>query len=190
MRIERRKQSKQQEQQKNTNNSLTSLWALELILGAWSGLNALNVSWSVWLCYCNECDVQNTWIPLKEVVGGIFSLQSLSSRWLFLLPMGTPDSLVVHRTINVHCLVRATLARSLGFGATWLLEPLSCSCTGQSGATPLLWLLPRTVPFCSRTLAPGYCCSVGSPDMWKLSCGFWCLDDNPIKGLTSVLSVE
>jgi hypothetical protein len=25
---------------------------------------------------------------------------------------------------------------------------------------------------------------------WKLSCGFWCLDDNPIKGLTSVLSVE
>jgi hypothetical protein len=25
---------------------------------------------------------------------------------------------------------------------------------------------------------------------WKLSCGFWCLDDNPINGLTSVLSVE
>jgi hypothetical protein len=25
---------------------------------------------------------------------------------------------------------------------------------------------------------------------WKLSCGFWCLDDNPIKGLKSVLSVE
>jgi hypothetical protein len=25
---------------------------------------------------------------------------------------------------------------------------------------------------------------------WKLSCGFWCLDDNSIKGLTSVLSVE
>ena len=25
---------------------------------------------------------------------------------------------------------------------------------------------------------------------WKLSCEFWCLDDNPIKGLTSVLSVE
>jgi hypothetical protein len=24
----------------------------------------------------------------------------------------------------------------------------------------------------------------------KLSCGFWCLDDNSIKGLTSVLSVE
>jgi hypothetical protein len=29
-----------------------------------------------------------------------------------------------------------------------------------------------------------------SPGRWKLSCEFWCLDDNPIKGLTSVLSVE
>jgi hypothetical protein len=27
-------------------------------------------------------------------------------------------------------------------------------------------------------------------ETWKLSCGFWCLDDNSIKGLTSVLSVE
>jgi hypothetical protein len=26
--------------------------------------------------------------------------------------------------------------------------------------------------------------------VWKLSCEFWCLDDNSIKGLTSVLSVE
>jgi hypothetical protein len=54
IRMGRRKQSKQQEQQKNTNNPLTSLYALELILGAWSGLNALNVSWSVWLCSCIE----------------------------------------------------------------------------------------------------------------------------------------
>jgi hypothetical protein len=38
----RRKQSKQQ---KNTNNPLTSLLALKLILGAWSGLNVLIVSW-------------------------------------------------------------------------------------------------------------------------------------------------
>jgi hypothetical protein len=33
-----------------------------------------------------------------EVVGGIYSLQPLPSRWLTLLSMGTPDSLVVHRT--------------------------------------------------------------------------------------------
>jgi hypothetical protein len=28
----------------------------------------------------------------------------------------------------------------------------------------LLWLLTCTVPFCSRPLAPGYRCSIGSPD--------------------------
>jgi hypothetical protein len=65
-----------------------------------------------------ECDVLNTWMPLKEVVGGIYSLQPLPSRWLFLLAMGTPDSPVVHRLATVHCPVRATLARPLGFGAT------------------------------------------------------------------------
>jgi hypothetical protein len=31
-------------------------------------------------------------MPLKEVVGGIYSLQPLPSRWLVLLAMGTPDS--------------------------------------------------------------------------------------------------
>jgi hypothetical protein len=30
-------------------------------------------------------------MPLKEVVGGIYSLQPLPGRWLFLLAMGTPD---------------------------------------------------------------------------------------------------
>jgi hypothetical protein len=60
-------------------------------LGAWSGLNALNVSWSVWLCSCNEYGVQKTWMPLKEVVRGIYSLQPLPSHWLVLLAMGAPD---------------------------------------------------------------------------------------------------
>jgi hypothetical protein len=57
-------------------------------------------------------------MPLKEVVGGIYSLQPLPSRWLFLLAMGTPDSPVAHRTATVHCPVHATSARPLGFGAT------------------------------------------------------------------------
>ena len=61
----------------------------------------LNVSLSGWLCSCIEWEVQNTWMALNEVVGGIYSLQPLSSRWLTLLSMGTPDSLVVHRT--GHC---------------------------------------------------------------------------------------
>jgi hypothetical protein len=65
-----------------------------------------------------------------------------------------------HRTVVVHCPVRATSARPLGFGASWPLEMLSFCCTGQSGATPdspvphrtvrwsltsALWLLRGTV---------------------------------------------
>jgi hypothetical protein len=69
-------------------------------------------------------------------LGGIYSLQPLPSYWLFLLAMGTPDSPVAHRTATVHCLVRATSARSLGFGAIDHWNPLSFCCTGQSGATP------------------------------------------------------
>jgi hypothetical protein len=73
-------------------------------------------------------------MSLKEVVGGgIYSLQPLPSRWLVLLSMGTPDSPVVHRTGTVHCPVRATSARPLGFGAVDRWNPLSFRCTGQSG---------------------------------------------------------
>jgi hypothetical protein len=74
--------------------------------------------WSGCLCSCNECDIQNTWMPLKDVVGGIYSLQPLPSRWLTLLVMGTPDSPMVHRTSIVHCPVCAMSARPLGFGAS------------------------------------------------------------------------
>jgi hypothetical protein len=54
---------------------------------------------------------------MNEVVGGIYSLQPLPSRWLSLQAMGTSDNPVVHRTSTVHCPVRATSARYLGFGA-------------------------------------------------------------------------
>jgi hypothetical protein len=57
-----------------------------------------------------KCGVQKTWMPLKEVVGGIYSLQLLPSRWPSLLAMGIPDSPVVQRTRTVHCPVRATSA--------------------------------------------------------------------------------
>jgi hypothetical protein len=56
--------------------------------------------------------------PMKEVVGGIYSLQPLPSRWLFLLSMGISDSPVVHWRGIVHCPVRAMSACPLGFGAT------------------------------------------------------------------------
>jgi hypothetical protein len=59
-------------------------------------------------------------MPLKEVVGDIYSLQPLPSSWLFLLAMGTLNSSVA----------------PVGVWSGRPLEPLSCSCTGQSGATP------------------------------------------------------
>jgi hypothetical protein len=51
--------------------------------------------------------------------------------------MGAPDSPVRHRTITVHCPVRATSAQPLGFGGVDRWKRLSSSCTGQSGD---LWL--------------------------------------------------
>jgi hypothetical protein len=71
-----------------------------------------------------------------EVVGGIYSLQPLPSLWLTLLSMGTPNGPVAHWTTTVHCPVRATSARPLGFGAIDRLNRLSFCCTGQSGTTP------------------------------------------------------
>jgi hypothetical protein len=113
----------------------------------------LNVSLSGWLCSCIKWEVQNTWMLWLEVVGGICSPQPLPRCWLILLAMGTPDSPAAHRTCTVQCPVRATSARLLGFRAIWPLESLSCSCTGQSGATPDmsgdLWLLHGTVHHCS-----------------------------------------
>jgi hypothetical protein len=116
-------------------------------------------------------------MPLKKVVGGIYSLQPLPSHWLSLLAMGTLDSPVAHRTGTIHCPVRAMSTRPLGFGALDRWNPFSFSCTGQSGGTPNMsrafWLRCVTsvcalfafTVHCSRSLAPGYHCSVGSPDM-------------------------
>jgi hypothetical protein len=65
-------------------------------------------------CYssCIECELLKTWMTLNEVVGGIYSPQPLPSCcWR-----------CAHRTITVHCLVCATSARPLGFGAIDRLE--------------------------------------------------------------------
>jgi hypothetical protein len=50
--------------------------------------------------------------------------------------MGAPDSPVAHRTVTVHCPVRATSACPLGFGAVDCWSALSSCCTGQSGCAP------------------------------------------------------
>jgi hypothetical protein len=81
-----------------------------------------------------------------------------------------------HRTYTVHCPVCAMSARPLGFWSGRPLEPLSCNCTGQSGATPDmssdLWLrcsdffvsLFIMVYFCSRPLTHSSYCSAGAPN--------------------------
>jgi hypothetical protein len=64
--------------------------------------------------------------------------------------MGAPDSLVRHRTVTIHCPVRATSAQPLWFGAVDRWRCLSSSCTGQSDATPDS-LVPSD--FCALTSA-------------------------------------
>jgi hypothetical protein len=60
-------------------------------------------------CESIEWGSQKTWMALNEVVGGIYSPQPLSSRWLFLLAKGAPDSSVAHRTL--HCSLSGARAR-------------------------------------------------------------------------------
>jgi hypothetical protein len=73
-------------------------------------------------------------MEVNEVVGGIYSLPTTSSRWL--ISAGAPDSPVRHQTFTVHCPVCATSAQPSGFGAVDRWRRLSSRCTGQSGATP------------------------------------------------------
>jgi hypothetical protein len=75
-----------------------------------------------------------TW--MVAVGGGIYSLQPLSSRWLSLLLMGTPDSSMVHRTLYCSLSGECHVSRPLGFGAVDCWSPLSSCGTGQSDSTP------------------------------------------------------
>jgi hypothetical protein len=114
----------------------------------------------------------------RRWLGGIYSLQPLPSRWLSLLSMDTPDSPVVHRSGTVHCPVCATSARPLGFVAVDRWSPLSCSCTGQSGATPdmsgVLWLLSCTVHFWQSTVGAKL------PLLCWLTGHVWCTPDSSV----------
>jgi hypothetical protein len=50
--------------------------------------------------------------------------------------MGTLDSPVAHRTSHCSLSGACHVSTPLGFGAVDRWNPLSCSATGQSGATP------------------------------------------------------
>jgi hypothetical protein len=82
-------------------------------------------------------------MPMNVVVGGIYSPHPLPSRWQRCWRWA-------HRTVTVHCPVRATSAQPLGFRAVDRWRRLSSSCTGQSGATPDSLV---TSNFCALTSA-------------------------------------
>jgi hypothetical protein len=48
---------------------------------AWRGFDLLNVSWSGVFCSCIECDIQNTWMDMNEVVGVFIAHNHFHSRW-------------------------------------------------------------------------------------------------------------
>jgi hypothetical protein len=100
------------------------------------------VSWSECYSSCIECELLKTWMPMNEVVGGIYSPQPLPSCCQRLLAMGAPDSPVAD-----HCPVRAMSAQPLGFGAVDRWRHLLSCCTGQSSD---LWLLRSD--FCHGTV--------------------------------------
>jgi hypothetical protein len=86
------------------------------------------------------------------VVGGIYSPNQHSSRWLSSLSMGTADSSVCIRHCTVHCLLRATSTDRWGselltvefacpFGA---LDSPVAHC--NTPTDPTQWMLPNTLP--------------------------------------------
>jgi hypothetical protein len=132
--------------------------------------------WSVYLCSCNECEVHKTWIAWMELVGGIYSLQPLPSRWLSM----------AHRTVRwctrhgtVHCPVPATSADRCGL-ERWTVEVLCLlAAPDMFGAICLrcsdIWLLHcALLLFTQSTVGAFDRCSVGSPDTVR------CTPDSPV----------
>jgi hypothetical protein len=134
--VRRRKQSKQQEQQKKHKSPSLKSLSTWFDFGAWRGFDALIVSLECILCSCIECEEWEAWMAWMVVVGDIYSLQSLSSCWLTLLSMSTPDSPVVHRTLYCSLSSECHVSRPLGFGAVDRWSLLSSCSTGLSGGSP------------------------------------------------------
>jgi hypothetical protein len=122
--------------------------------------------WSVCLCSSIECEEWEAWMAWIEVVGGIYSLQPLTSRWLTLLSMDTPDSPVVHRTWHCSVSGECHVSLPLGFGAVDCWSLMSSCGTGQSGA---FWLCRLALTSDGQTVLQSTVgevdrCSIGSPD--------------------------
>jgi hypothetical protein len=107
-----------------------------------------------------------------EMVGGIYSLQPLPSRWLTLLAMGTPDSPMVHQTslFTVWCVPRQRTCWGLELVDRWNPCPVAAPDSPMPHRTypvtsDFCRALFTIVHFCSRSLAPVSRCSACSPDM-------------------------
>jgi hypothetical protein len=142
-RREKKKVNPSDKSNKRTQNTLSQVSnGIELIW--WLGEDLI-----YWMCLgvesfalvLNVMFITLGWIWMRWL-GVFIAPNHFYSRWWRLLAMGARDSPVRHRTVTVHCPVRATSAQPLGFGAGRPLEPLSSCCTGQSGA---LWLLTCTI---------------------------------------------
>jgi hypothetical protein len=133
---------------------------------------ALIVSWSVGLCSCNEWKLQNAWMALNEVVGGIYSPNH------FLAVAGDGRTGHSGGAPDCHCSLSGArhVNASVRFGAVDRWRALYFCCTGQSSTTPDS---PVTSNFCTLTSArhcltlfiwavdrwrAGSRCSAGSPD--------------------------
>jgi hypothetical protein len=73
------------------------------------------------------------------VVGGIYSHNHYSSRWLCSLSMGTPDSLVRTGHSTVHCLVRAMSADHWGFEQSAIDFVCPCGAPDSPVAHRAVW---------------------------------------------------
>jgi hypothetical protein len=113
------------------------------------------VSWSVCFCSSIEWEGWKAWMALMVVVGGIYSLQPLLSRWLTLLSMGTPDSPVVHRTQQYSA---CHVSRPLGF---WAVDRWSLMSSSDTGQSVVFWLCRLTSELCYAD-----CAAVSVVDHW------------------------
>jgi hypothetical protein len=143
-------------------------------LEAWRGFDLWNVSWSECYCSCIECELQKTWMLLKEVVGGVFIASN------HFLAIGCFCRRWAHRTVrwctgHVLFTVRRVPHQHTRWGLERLTVGVLCLVVAPDSPVPhrtcpvcsdlLLSLLTHTAYFGSQPLVPGYRCSVGSPDM-------------------------
>jgi hypothetical protein len=118
-------------------------------------------------------------MPSIVAVGGIYSPNHQNSRWGGLLSMGTPDSLMCHRTVRCatrHCPVRQPRHPTVRVLTVSTVGALTSCRTGQSGATPDSYcsvsgapLTPALTSACTVHAFANDCCAVsrcsaGTPD--------------------------